>query len=650
MTRWRCARELSVAAALWLVSSMALADQPNHAHYVDALVAQAVQARLHETRTWRRLMHYRPRLFGGYESEADGRDFFLAADGKTDPAAELEATIRGVFSPRDEKAKHRHPRCRFPARFLFLADALKIDGGKLARPNCSEFQKFMQLLDPGSLTLVFSSYYMNNPASAFGHTFLRVNKRRHASGRRPELLDYGIDYSAQVDTSNALLYALKGLFGLFPGNFRKVPYYFKVREYNDYESRDLWEYELELDRSKVLMVVAHLWELGATHFNYYYLSENCSYHVLGVIEAADPELRLLEHVGWPVIPADTIKAVYKNPGLVRSVHYRPSAETVFRQRVRDLKDDELALLSKLISNPDAPFPHDFTSRQQARVLDSGLDLVDSRYARELLKEGDEKDPEAAAIQQRLLERRAELLMVSEDLNIEGPMSQMPHVSHGSARFGLGTGYSRTQSHFHALRFRVALHDLADPIAGYPETSEIEFLPVELRYIVEDTKPWFEEGSLVRVLSLTPWDQYRTPLSFGLNVGAQRIRDAGCEGCLAGTLELAGGASVSAFGIGALGFLLGEIQIMGLGPIAGGLFDLPLRLGIGPTGGFRLRFTDDLLLVARGRLKYLPGQEPTWSWEARGSLRWQCLHGVALGAEILAQPDSLSATGFGYLYF
>ena len=25
-----------------------------------------------------------------------------------------------------------------------------------------------------------------------------------------------------------------------------MPYYYKVREYNDYESRDLWEYELEL--------------------------------------------------------------------------------------------------------------------------------------------------------------------------------------------------------------------------------------------------------------------------------------------------------------------------------------------------------------------------------------------------------------------
>ena len=70
----------------------------------------------------------------------------------------------------------------------------------------------MHQLRPRSITLVFSSYYLNSPASAFGHTFFRINKDDRRSDQTDlELLDYGIDFSATVDTNNALAYAFKGL-------------------------------------------------------------------------------------------------------------------------------------------------------------------------------------------------------------------------------------------------------------------------------------------------------------------------------------------------------------------------------------------------------------------------------------------------------
>ncbi len=86
---------------------------------------------------------------------------------------------------------------------------------------------------------------------------------------------------------------MKGLLGLFRGDFRKVPFHFKVREYNDFESRDLWEYELAFSPAELELFAAHLWELGSTYFAYYYLSENCWYHVLASIEVVRPELDLL---------------------------------------------------------------------------------------------------------------------------------------------------------------------------------------------------------------------------------------------------------------------------------------------------------------------------------------------------------------------
>src|SRR5262249_44597839 len=152
------------------------------------------------------------------------------------PASELEATLRALFSraPLSTRGVREvtHAACRFPARLLWLTGELGLDLGRLGTSSCPEFEAYYRRLRPRSATLVFSSYYLNAPASAYGHTFLRINKSDTAeAGERHELLDYGVDYSANVDNHNALIYAIKGLTGMFPGTFNLYPYYYKVREY-----------------------------------------------------------------------------------------------------------------------------------------------------------------------------------------------------------------------------------------------------------------------------------------------------------------------------------------------------------------------------------------------------------------------------------
>ena len=66
----------------------------------------------------------------------------------------------------------------------------------------------------------------------------------------------------------------------------------KVREYNDTEARDLWEYELNLSPDQVDWMVRHAWETGATWFDYFFFRENCSYHLLSLLELAEPSLHL----------------------------------------------------------------------------------------------------------------------------------------------------------------------------------------------------------------------------------------------------------------------------------------------------------------------------------------------------------------------
>lgn len=616
------------------------------AEQVEVLVSEAERLGLAERRTWWRLLRYRSGWFG-VTSEVDEGHFFTSADGRTDPHAELAATLRAFFSPGPDDSGIQHPFCRFPARLAWLNAELHFDFESLPRQRCPRFDEFRERVDAQSISLIFSSYFLNNPASAFGHTLLRLNKRG-AGGEeeRQALLDYGINFAAAVDTSNSVLYAVKGLLGLFAGEFTSVPYYFKVREYNDFESRDLWEFELELSQREVDMAVAHIWELGSASFSYYYLSANCSYHMLGILEAASPRVDLMSRLGWPVIPADTLQAVAESPALVRSVTYRPSTRIQFRHRLDRLDPRDTAHVFQLGADPDAPLPPELSVERSMHVLDTALDLVDFRSSKQLLDPG---SPESA-FKQRLLSRRAKLGVQSPALSIPQRELDNPLLGHDVGRWDLGHGYSSRSGLYHALDVRLALHDWSDPSPGYPETLSINFLPLRLRYYLEPERLELEELSLVSITSLVPMDVFDRAMSWHARAGAARIHDEGCDECFAGIVEAGGGVAAGAFGQALLAFANLNTAIMGLGPIQGGIADLPLRAGVGPKAGLRLRLAPELITVLRGDALYLPFQTPTLTWSASATLRWMYTHNFALSLEAQVHPSGSFVQAASSLYF
>ncbi len=511
---------------------------------------------------WLNLVHYKKSFWGGYKSEADGQAFFLSPNGKTNPAAELKATRQAFLNP-----DHSNPtQCKFPARFLWLK---QISENNFKTLSCKNFEEFKKRVAAKSATLVFSAYYLNNPASTFGHTLLRLNKAEKASGeRRFELLDYGINYAAVVTTENPILYALFGLIGVFQGTFTSIPYYYKVREYNDYESRDLWEYDLNLTPEQIELLVAHLWELGSTHFDYYYFTENCSYHILALLDAANPNLKLVERTPSIVIPSDTVKVLMDTPGLVEKVHYRPSVRVQFHERSKRLSSEQVSATKKILDSLDKEKitpPENLTQKQNLErehvehptealargndasrsnldatkyieALDTAIDYVDFKYNRELYK------PESVPSQwkQKLLLARSQVPIPSEVLKVPVPQNETPHLGHGSFRMGLEYGYGIKTSHHARYQLRYALHDLLDPVMGYPSTAQIEFFNLTLRYNFVAKSFWVEDFSLIHVISLSPLSAFIKTLSWKVKFGAKTIRDSTCDGCLAGNFLLGGG--------------------------------------------------------------------------------------------------------------
>jgi hypothetical protein len=631
--------------------------------YVEALVARAHALELAHEPQWHKLLHYRQGLLGGgflgggYTSEADGAGFFLSPAGKLDPSAELDATLRSLFLPatqvtatrfqrnKQERGADAHPLCRFPARFMFLQRELGIDVSRLPVTRCPMLEQFLTELNAESVTLIFSAYYLNNPASAFGHTFLRFNKANTlAVGERRELLDYGIDFSADVDTDNALIYAIKGLSGMFPGTFKRIPYFYKVREYNDYESRDLWEYELELNREQLTMMTAHLWELGHTYFAYFYLSENCSYHILAALEVARPELELVGRVVSPVIPADTVKVVHATPGLVRKVSYRPSLRKQFEARVRRLSADERARVEELAQDAEKKLPTGWRDERKIAVLDAAADLVDVLYARDLVHKDDST---AARRKQRILERRAEILKPSAPLRLEPPWREAPEHGHGSRRAGMGAAAADGQL-APTFEFRLSLHDLADPSDGYLELSAIEFMRARVQ-LWPGGRLELDEGSIFRVTSLTPQTRFDRKMSWELDVGATSIEDRACDRCLA--TQITGGAGM-AFALfdRALAFWAMAHGAFLFGPGMDGLEGSHVRLGIGPSGGLRVRLDPDLIALVTAKWLWLPGQDPETTYKVSATLRWQAFTDVAFGVEGRRVPIGYEGLLLTFVYF
>ena len=216
----------------------------------------------------------------------------MAENGQRNPESELTETLRGFLFSDMARPDEMHPQCRFPARFQWLDKNLNFDESRMPIHPCERFNLWISKLNVGSITIVFSSYYLNNPASMFGHTLLKLNNKDYEG--KAEMLDYSANFAANVNPAeeNMFIYPVLGLTGGYPGTYTMFPYYLKLNEYNNFESRDIWEYKLNLTQEETSRLMYHLWELGSTWFDYFYIDENCSYQLLTLLEVARPSLEI----------------------------------------------------------------------------------------------------------------------------------------------------------------------------------------------------------------------------------------------------------------------------------------------------------------------------------------------------------------------
>jgi hypothetical protein len=442
--------------------------------YEQELLHHAGFLRLWEHPMWHRILFYRET-----KSIVDSPGFFITGEqGATNPELEMREMIQGIFAPlANYSDANLHPQCAFPRRFKWLAKQLEIKAASLPQVVCTNRTKFLEALKPQRLSLLFSSYFVNNPASLFGHTLLRVHRDAANTGGDDGLLDHAINFAAQLDgIPSPLAYVYKGVFGGYPGRFGITPLYLKIQEYNNHESRDLWEYQLAFSADQIDDLMRSLWEWGTYSSDYYYFSENCSFVLLMLIEAAREDLQLTDHLHPWVMPLDTLQALTRAPGLIVETRYRPSSFSRLETRMAYLTGEDAALVPTLAYDP-MPVAEQLKERPtpaKARIIDATIELVD--FQEKLAANLEPKD--LGPRRRELLSMRASLGIPADELR-KIPLEREPGRAHRTNKIGLGLGVDRLGGGHTLMRWRPALHDLADSSLGFAPDLEIHVLDTEL---------------------------------------------------------------------------------------------------------------------------------------------------------------------------
>ncbi len=452
------------------------------------------------TPEWLALGHYQRQPGGYLESTIDSENFFLSPNGKRNPDAELQATV-DLFNGEDTEKQ-----CLFPGRYVYLKKQGLVNK---AFPNCPDYEQFKADLRPAGLTLLYTDAYMNNPSSLFGHTLLRID----IPPGRTQLVSHGVNYGAFVDPNeNGILFAVWGLTGGYLGGFTVKPYYDIINTYNNIENRDIWEFRLNLTPDELDFFVAHLWEIGQTQTRYFFFTENCSYMLMETLDAVKPEWRLAADFPAQAIPLDTLKAVAKQPGLIKDVTYRPSRQKRIQNQYNQMNGKERKAYLALIRDNKWLFDG-LTNQEQANVLQSAYEFYQYAYMA--------GDLELKDYRKRSFETLRKRTVLSEKDSFEALADvPSPLSAHDSSRLTVSQGFRQGDS-FQQIAIRPAYHSLTDKNDGFLKGAEINFLNTTFRYYDQKEKLVLHQLDLIEITSISPWNALFQPISYNVKTNVRR---------------------------------------------------------------------------------------------------------------------------------
>jgi len=581
----------------------ATAVESVEAHIAQPYMERAAQQKLDQDITWLRLMYADKQG----QSEVSYAGYFLSPNGQVDLKQELQANIQALFQP---AAPNQSLRCRFPARSQWLMQQLHISEQQLPVVTCPELDDWIGQIKPYKATLIYATDFMGNPSSMFGHTLLRLDPQDQ---KQLNLVSYAVNYAATVTEGEGWSFAWNGLTGQYPGEYSLMPYYRKVKEYGDLESRDLWEYELSLTPDETRFLVQHIWEMKHVSFPYYFVSDNCAYRLLGLIDLVRPALNLKQQFKVAAIPVETIKAIERQ-GLVKETIYRPALETQLLSQARQHGKSLAKVAHQVAFAEPIEMSRQMEAYQdldKAKILEMAYDDLYLQFI------GRKVEPVFAQPRLRqLLSMRSEI-----DLEKQRQQPQRPKVdptqAHDARHFLVNMGELQGEK-FVELGHRQAYHDLIDPQGGFRTGTQLLFWDGSIQYRDDELK--LEHFDVLSVNSYNPITPFKMPLSWGFNFGwkqealEQNGQFSEQEQHGIANLQVQMGYSYANPAREHLCYMQLQNHIQ-----AGKALDQGWRVGMGPTIGCQNIWSDHINSLLQLELPYW---EDSKQWQLKLNTQWQ----------------------------
>jgi len=488
-----------VAACLSAVCpAVALAsDAPTEAPHwsIAEIQTQALDKHLDEDKVWQALLHVRdqapqirdPRFILSLESFSAKR--------------ELLATIAYLYDRDAPQAV-----CQFPARYTWLRSQLPVP--ELPLHHCDELKEFVTRAPATTISLVFASENLSQPASVMGHLFLKVSGV-NGQGRHVE---HAISFFTDATTLNlpklfydSMVIGKKGFFAL-------TPYQREVDNYVATEERTLWEYELRLRPLERALLQQHMHELRHADITYFFQSYNCATLVKHLLAIGKPDmldgqswwttptavLRRAQEIG--IITAPTVKTPSK--WLVRTLQTTLSAAQSETVRASVEARDSLALDRLPVAEPR----QGFLALELARAYNTYL------YEQKVVGPENWSD-----FNQKLdaIERTH-----FTDLMLETDQRKNPAFTPGDKQISMGWLRLAGQNHL-KLGLLPVSHTLADNNSQHLSESELRLFDAALLVDARSGRTSLDHLTIASTQSLLPRDPFTGGVSGRFRLGLEQ---------------------------------------------------------------------------------------------------------------------------------
>lgn len=440
---------------------------------------------------WLKLLYYEDK-----KSIINDDQFFLSPNGKIDPKSELLQTLQSF---KDDNSFI----CKYPARYKWLNSKLQLD---IKKQNCPKLKIF---LEPNfsKFSIVFTSPRYDSPGSVFGHTFLKIYS---------QTIPYAINYAAKVpENENSFLYAYRGMTGKYQSGYKILPYSRKDYEYRSEESRDLIEFDLELNDDEKENILLHMFEIKDTRQDYYFLSRNCSSELLKLLDIAKYDSNLTKSLSGSTVPIDIIYILEENSmidGITKYISkmklfytYLNSLSAIEKQYILDMIEDRLSIRAfDRIENIDI--------ETKKVIIATTLKYFEIFSLR-------------TKVNQKLITkivRLAKLKLkynISEQLQTEVRLSKNP-ISNRTHKFYFGKKQIKNQFVQNTLGYRhmyTSKYDMQNDDISF---GSIELLDISLRQI--DDKIELDNLTLINLEAIPPANKFFKETSVNIKSGIQRV--------------------------------------------------------------------------------------------------------------------------------